>query len=111
MATFITSQDQDHMRSFPREQKSRIMREIMTRYPVAERSFTGNTHLVKTMLKLRADGMRLIDLQTLETAFTSVWYKRNNSLLGKDKADVAAMVVWAADPIEDDVTTVKVWRL
>jgi hypothetical protein len=61
MAAFITSQDRDHMKSFPVEHKTRIMREIMTRYPVAERNFVGNTHFVKTILKLRADGLRLID--------------------------------------------------
>lgn len=111
MATFITSQDRDHMKAFPAEQKSRIMREIMSRYPVAERNFVGNTHFVKTILKLRADGMRLIDLQALETAFTSVWYKRNGSLLGKAKTDVAAMVVWATSASEDDTTTLRVWRI
>ena len=111
MAAFITSQDRDHMKSFPVEHKTRIMREIMTRYPVAERNFVGNTHFVKTILKLRVDGLRLIDLQALETAFTSVWYKKNGSLLGKAKGDVAAMVVWATSASEDDMTTVKVWRI
>jgi hypothetical protein len=111
MAASITSQDREHMRAFSAEQKSRIMREIMSRYPVAERNYVGNTHFVKTILKLRADGLRLIDLQAQETAFTSVWYKKSGSLLGRGKADIAAMVVWAANASEDDMTTVRVWRI
>jgi len=82
----------------------------MSREPVAERNYEGNTHFVKTILKLRADGLRLIDLQPFETAFTSVWYRRNASLLGKAKADVAAMVVWEGSD-RQDVTTLRVWRI
>jgi hypothetical protein len=111
MATLITSQDMDYMKAFPADQKSKIMREIMSRCPVAERQFEGNTHCVKTILKLRADGLRLIDLQPQESAFISVWYKRNGSLLGRAKTEVAAMVVWACSDCEDDVTTVKIWKI
>ena len=107
----ITNQDMSYMRSFPAVQKSRILREIMSRSPVAERNYEGNTHFVKTILKLRADGLRLIDLQPFETAFASVWYKKNASLLGKTKADIAALVVWESSECEDDVTTVNVWRI
>jgi hypothetical protein len=111
MTTLITSQDMEYMKAFPADQKSKIMREIMSRSPVAERDFEGNTHCVKTILKLRADGLRLIDLQPLESAFTSVWYKRNESLLGRAKTEVAAMVVWACNDGDDDVTTVKIWKI
>ena len=107
----INSQDMNHMRSFPADLKSRIMREIMSRSPVAERKYEGNTHFVKTILKLRADGLRLIDLQALETAFSSIWYKKNASLLGRTKSDAAAMVVWEGSERDDDVTTVRVWRI
>ena len=107
----INSQDMSYMRAFPVAQKSKIMREIMSRSPVAERTYEGNTHFVKTILKLRTDGLRLIDLQPFEKAFASVWYKKNASLIGKTKADVAAMVVWEGGEREEDVTTVKVWRI
>lgn len=110
MATLITSQDMDYMKAFPADQKVKIMREIMSRSPTAERHFEGNTYCVKTILKLRADGLKLIDLQPLESAFTCVWYKRNGSLLGRGKTEVAAMVVWECSA-DDDVTTVKVWHM
>ncbi|MBI4207393.1 MAG: hypothetical protein HY527_20430 [Betaproteobacteria bacterium] len=112
MATLITSQDMDYMKAFPAEQKLKIMREIMSRSPTAERDFEGNTYCVKTILKLRADGLRLIDLQPQESAFTSVWYrKKNGSLLGRAKTEVAAMVVWECSAHDDDVTTVKIWQI
>ena len=107
----ITSQDMSHMKTFPSAQRARIMREIMSRSPIAERNYEGNTHFVKTILKLRADGLRLIDVQPFETALASVWYKKNASLLGKTKSDFAAMVVWQCSAREQDVTTVKVWRI
>jgi hypothetical protein len=111
MATLITSQDMEYMKAFPADRKVKIMREIMSRSPVAERNFEGNTYCVKTILQLRADGLRLIDLQPLECAFTSIWYKRNGSLLGRAKTEVAAMVVWEGNDRDDDVTTVKIWKI
>lgn len=109
--SIINSQDVSHMKAFPASQRARIMREIMSRSPVAERHYEGNTHFVKTILKLRADGLRLIDLQPFETAFASVWYKKNATLLGKSKSDVAAMVVWEGSEREQDITTLRVWRI
>lgn len=112
MTTLITSQDLDHMKAFPADQKLKVMREIMSRSPIAERHFEGNTYCVKTILKLRADGLQLIDLQPQESAFTSVWYKkRNGSLLRRAKMEVAALVVWECNAREDDVTTVKIWQI
>jgi hypothetical protein len=42
MATLITSQDMDYMKAFPADQKSKIMREIMSRSPVAGGNVQGN---------------------------------------------------------------------
>lgn len=109
--SIITSQDMNHMKAFPVSQRARILREIMSRSPVAERNYEGNTHFVKTILKLRADGLRLIDLQPFETAFASIWYKKNGKLIGKSKSDVAALVVWEGNAYEGDTTTIKVWRI
>lgn len=107
----ITSEDMSRMKAFPAAHKSRIMQEIMTRSPVAESNYEGDTGFVKTILKLRADGLRLIDLQPLENACTSVWYKRSGSLLGRTNEDIAAMVIWESSGRAYDVTTVKIWRL
>lgn len=111
MAAIITTEDMEHMRAFPAHQKLKILREIMSRIPSAERHFEGNTYCVKTILKLRADGLRLIDLQPLESAFTSIWYKKNGSLLGRAKDEVAAMVVWECNADDDDVTTIRIWQM
>lgn len=111
MGTLITNQDMDHMRTFPADRKMKIMREIMSERPVAERNFEGNTFCAKAILKLRADGMRLIDLQPLETAFVSIWYKKCGSFLSWAKSGVAAMVVWETNDHDNDVTTVRIWQI
>lgn len=114
MATLITKQDLDHMRAFPVSQKTKLLQELMIRSPMTEQNFQGNTHCAKTILRLRADGLRLIDLQSLESAFSSIWYKRGGSLLqtlrGRASPEVAAMVVWECIG-EDDVTTIRMWRM
>lgn len=114
MATLITKQDLDHMRAFPVNQKTKLIQEMMIKTPMTEQKFQGNTHCARTILRLRADGLRLIDLQSLESAFSSIWYKRGGSLLqslrGRARAEVAAMVVWECVG-GGDVATVRMWRM
>ena len=111
IVTAITARDRDHMNAFPVEKKMRIMQKIMARLPVSEWSFKGNNNYVKAMLKLRAGGLRLIDLQPQETAFTTVWYSKNRSLLGRVKTEVAAMVVWEFNGDAEGVTTLRIWHI
>lgn len=111
MATAITDRDRGHMDTFPVEKKMRIMQKIMARLPVAEWNFEGSNSYVKAMLKLRAGGLGLIDLQPQETAFTTVWYGKNRSLLGRVKTEVAAMVVWEFNGNAEGVTTLRVWHI
>jgi hypothetical protein len=115
MATLITEQDLDHMRTFPLNHKTRLIQEMMIRSPVIERNLLGNTDCAKAILKLRADGLRLIDLQPLESAFRSIWYKRGASLLeslrGRAKAEIAAMVLWECHGDDGDMTTVRMWHI
>ena len=111
MVTAITDRDRGHMNSFPVETKMRIMQNIMAMLPVAEWNFEGNNNYVKVMLKLRTGGLGLIDLQPQETAFTTVWYSNNRSLLGRVKTEVAAMVVWEFNGDAEGVTTLRVWHI
>jgi hypothetical protein len=115
MASHITARDLAHMKAFPARHKTRLMREIMTKVPVAEKILPGNSHFVKTIRKLRADGLRLIDLQPREGIFTSIWYRREGSsmlsLLGRPKLEFATMVVWEVNDDADDITTVRNWQL
>src|SRR3990172_3313400 len=110
-ATAITDHDRGHMNAFPVEQRVRIIRKIMTNPPVTEWNLDGNESYVNAMLRLRARGMELIDLQPQEHAFTAIWYRRERSLWGRPKAEVAAMVVWEADENSGGTTTVRVWHL
>lgn len=103
------------MRAFPEHHKTRVMREIMTKAPVLEKTLRGNAHMVKTIRKLRADGLRLIDLQPWESVFISIWYKRVGSkmlsLLGRESLEFATMVVWEVNDDEGDITTIKNWQI
>jgi hypothetical protein len=115
MAALITEQDLNYMKSFPVSQKARLMQLIMTRIPLAEENYQGNTDCVKSIRKLRADGLRLIDLQQLEGVFRSIWYRRDGSMLeslmGRARSEVAAMVVWELNGGEDDVAAVSYWQI
>lgn len=111
MATAITDDDRGHMNTFPVTQKVRIIQRIMSTLPMARWNWEGNNGYIRTMLQLRARGLRLIDLQPQETAFTAIWYRKERSLLGRLKAEVAAMVVWEFNGDTGGITTVIVWHL
>jgi hypothetical protein len=115
MASHITARDLAHMKAFPARHKTRLMREIMTKVPVAEKILPGNSHFVKTIRKLRADGLQLLDLQPWEGIFTSIWYRRGGarilSLLSRTKSEFVTMVVWEVNDDRDDITTVRNWQL
>lgn len=115
MATHITARDLEYMRAFPAHHKSRLMHEIMTKAPVLEKTLQGNTHMVKTIRKLRADGLRLIDLQPREGVFRSIWYRRAGSrmlsVFGRANLEFATMVVWEVKGDEDDITTIRNWQI
>lgn len=115
MTALITAHDLDYMRTFPPTHKVKLMQFIMTRNPMTEQSFQGNTDCAKTIRKLRAEGLRLIDLQQQEGLFRSVWHKHERSLLeslrGRPRPEVAAMVVWELNGNDDDITTLRIWQI
>ncbi len=111
MATVITTEDMDHMSAFPIDKKAKVMREIMSRTPLEEQVFEGSNNYTKIILRIRADGLRLIDLQLMETAFTTVWYGYNGALLSRNKSETVALVVWESNENNNDITTVRLWHL
>lgn len=107
--TAITDEDREHMSHFPAAKKAKIMEEIMFRPPTQEKYFEGNNDCVKTLLHLRGNGLKLIDLQPQETAFTTIWYgKRRATLLNQMNWEAAAMMVWELNGCER--ATVRLWR-
>lgn len=111
MATGITDHDRGHMAAFPVERKVQIIRRIMSSPPLTEWNCDDHNSYAKAMLQLRARGLGLIDLQPQETAFTAIWYGRKRSLLGRLKAEIAAMVLWEIVGDAGSTTTVRIWHL
>jgi hypothetical protein len=106
----ITDKDRRHMNAISPARKMQMMRRMMGGAPTEERHFRGNNNYVKAILKLRASGFRLIDLQRQETAFTAVWYGRNTSMLGRLLSEAMALVVWELDEQHEEVTTLRIWH-
>jgi len=98
------------MDAIPVARRLRIMRRIMCDPPTEEQQLKGNTNYAKAMLKLRASGLRLIELERQETAFTTVWYRKNTSVLGLAISEAITLVVWELNECDEEVTTIKVWR-
>ena len=92
------------------------MRKIMSQKPDKTMKMNGQNDFERTMLKLRREGYKLIDLQRHETSFSSVWYRRGVSMLGRGRAHVV-MLVWEQDEHEQpsrdpsSSTTVLTWRV
>jgi hypothetical protein len=109
MATRINESDTQHMNDFPAEQKAHVMEKIMSRTPLTSEQCMESHHYEKTMMRLHSEGYRLIDLQPLETALTTVWYRQGRSMPWHKRADVK-MVVWETEP-SGETTTVMTWRI
>ena len=105
--TRITGGDLKHMHAFPTRRKLSLMEEIMSRLPTASSVVTGHNHYEKTILKIHKDEFQLIDLQPQEHLLTSVWCRNTRSMFGLNRFEVV-MVLWA---VEDDLTSMTMWRL
>jgi hypothetical protein len=103
----ITSIDLEHMRTFSTRRKQQVMGEIMSRVPTSNSVVTGHNQYEKTILRLRKEGFRLIDLQPQEHMLTSVWYRNAGSIIGMRRLEVV-MLLWE---VEDDLTHLTLWRL
>lgn len=110
ISTAITENDRQHMDAIPLARRMSIMRRIMCKSPTEEQHLTGNTDYVKAILKLRAGGLKLIDVQRQETAFSAIWYRKRTSILGLPVTEAIALVVWEMNEKEEEVTTLRFWR-
>jgi len=108
LTTQINDQDREHLQAFPPDLKTQVMEKIMSLAPVQNMVYRGNNQFEKAMLNIRREGYGLIDVQPHETAFISVWYRKNGSFLGKG-ADVT-MLLWENGE-DSDSTTLMSWKI
>ena len=109
METRINDRDIKHLHAFSDERKQAVMRRIMSRRPDTTIQLNGRHDFEKTLLELRRKGFGLIDLQRHEASFSSVWYRRGISVLGRRHEHVT-MLVWGAEE-PGPQTTVLSWRV
>jgi len=109
LETRINDRDIKHLHAFPNDRKNALLRRIMSQRPDKTVKLTGKDDFEKSLLKLREDGYKLIDLQRHEHSFTSTWYRRGLSLLGRERVKVT-MLVWEQDE-PGSSTTVLSWRV
>ena len=110
LSVAITDRDRRYMDAIPIARKVKTMRRIMCGPPAEEQHLKGNNNYAKVILKLRASGLRLIDLQRQETAFTAVWYRKSTSVLGLLISEAIALVVWELNEDDEEITTLRIWR-
>ena len=108
----LTEQDMQQLHAFPAHRKAHLVNTIMARRPTRELTCTSNTQYDIAILKLRKSGYVLIDLQPMETAFTSLWYRRKSKLLGLSAAESVVMLVWEMGDDDSDVSALmRTWEL
>ena len=107
--TRINESDMAHMNAFPADRKAWVLAQIMALDSSQKSVHMTKHHYEKALLKLREDGFALIDLQPLETAFTSVWYRESGFPLRLARENVA-MLVWETLAVGDSTTVIQ-WRI
>ena len=110
MDTRITETDLHHLNAFPHERKAPLMQRIAAHEPNLRSRHDGKHDFEKTLLKLRREGFALIDLQSQEAAFTSVWYRKGEGMLLARRRPEVTMVVWEYEE-SGSFTTVLTWWL
>lgn len=109
MKTRINESDMLHMDRFPAAKKKQMMERIMSLTPATNQQLTESHHYEKTMMRLSSGNFQLIDMQALDTAVTTVWYRKARLPLGLSLTDVT-MVLWESQ-VNEDTTTVITWRI
>jgi hypothetical protein len=108
----ISPSDMDYQKDFSDAEKARLMRAVLLASPEEVKTTSGKHDFEKSLLRLRADGFRLIDMQWLEVALTTVWYRKSVSLLGFAKSEVVIALDWTMmDDRGNETTTLRRWRL
>ncbi|MGH8673364.1 MAG: hypothetical protein ACREVG_03535 [Burkholderiales bacterium] len=85
------------------------MQRIMSQRPDRTVKLTGRHDFENTLLALRRDGYKLINLERHEASFSSVWYRRGVSVLGRWR-EYVTMLVWELEELGPR-TTVLTWRV
>jgi hypothetical protein len=109
----FSGQDMQHLNAFSPHKKAQLLQTIMARPAMRQRTCTSNAQNDLALAKLRKGGYGLIDLQSMETAFTSVWYRKTSRLLGLDTKETVVMLVWEFNGAKGDDTTtlLSTWEL
>ena len=106
----ITEQDRQYMNAIPSESRARIMSRMMRDLPAEEGQFKGNDGYARALARLRAAGLRLIDLQPQESAFASVWYGKHTSIGDQPGREALALLVWEQGELDAELMTLRIWH-
>lgn len=106
--TQINDSDREFLNAFPPQRKAQVMEEIMLLTPTQSVVRQGHNQFEKAMMTIHREGYGLIDVQPQESAFTTVWYRKNASFLGKG-ADVT-MLLWE-EAEQGDAVTLMHWKI
>ena len=105
----ISEEDLQHLDTFPGGRKATLMQRMTAHEPNKVVQFDGEFAFERTALRLRRDGYRLIHLQSQETSFSSVWYRKSDGVMSWRRAEIT-MVVWEEQE-DGSTTTVLTWWL
>ena len=106
--TQINDSDREFLNAFPPQRKAQVMEAIMSLTPTLAVVRQGYNQFEKAMMTIHREGYGLIDMQPQENAFTTVWYRKNATFLGKG-ADVT-MLLWEEGE-QGDAVTLMHWRI
>ncbi len=110
MRAGISESDIRQMNLFPQTEKSRVMEAIMSLTPLKTEMRSDANYYEKSLISLRKEGFGLIDLQPLETALTTVWYRRAGRLPARFAREDVTMLLWESQD-DGEATTVIHWRI
>jgi hypothetical protein len=105
----ISEEDFAAPRYLPRRAQATLMQRMTAHEPNKVVQFDGEFAFERTALRLRRDGYRLIHLQSQETSFSSVWYRKSDGVMSWRRAEIT-MVVWEEQE-DGSTTTVLTWWL
>ena len=105
----ISEEDLQHLDTFPGGRKATLMQRMTAHEPNKVVQFDGEFAFERTALRLRRDGYRLIHLQSQETSFSTVWYRKSDGVMSWRRAEIT-MVVWEEQE-DGSTTTVLTWWL
>ena len=106
--TQINDSDHAFLNAFSPQRKAQVMETIMSLTPTQAVVRQGYNQFEKAMMTIHREGYGLIDIQPQENAFTTVWYRKNASFLGKG-ADIT-MLLWEEAENGDAVTLMN-WKI